>query len=287
MATLLKESFIHKILTSGLTSTQLNHLNDLLNGYQATPTSVSLLPDKSNSIGNGNKGTSYVAMEIEPGKVVNGFLCYKDNDNCGLFTFSGTQEEMNSIELHPYDSTYVYHYEGLDIEELRRELNDLILAGSPQEIDAESLYGLIQAGDGFIADLSEDETKVEMHLDQDVLDAISLKKIDTEDLSITTSDGNTIITIASGVISSSNHIHLMFEIEGTGIHFGSDCILHPYSTGGDVCFVSGIIDVNGSLKDYTAVLDSDGTVNINILDAEITDVTASNIKVHYTTFIEE
>ena len=44
---------------------------------------------------------------------------------------------------------------------------------------------------------------------------------------------------------------------------------------------------NGSFKDYTAVLHTDGSVNINIIGATITDIPASNIHIHYVVFAEE
>ena len=382
---LLGQSFLHKILTSGLTDAELDHLNDLINGVQSTPTSISLLPHKANSIGIGNRGTSYVSMEIEEGKIVTGFLCYKDNNNCGLFSFVNNEEEMCSIEIDPTNSKYLYRYEGLDIEEFRRELSDLLIEkgetkiegiiiksndtttvdgwdvpslttgqvseiygylaegkhvtiidkdeelafipvfgdgtttnpsividyywlgkvdyqinaqgtevaitvhklGSGAEITPEDIYENMKGGKGVVVDLAEGGDKVEAHLDQDAVEAIYLTKIDTSDISIETADSNTVITVASGSVPN-KHVHLMFELEGSNIHFGSDCVLHPdHSTSGNVCFVVGRLDVNGSFKDYTAVLHTDGSVNINIIGATITDIPASNIHIHYVVFAEE
>lgn len=149
------------------------------------------------------------------------------------------------------------------------------------DLTPENLAEVIVGSDEIVVDENPDDlTQLQVRLDQDVLKAVKVSAVSTSNIGITTSDGNTIIAVSNETINPDKHIQLMFEIEGAGIHYGGDCILHP-ATGDNVCFSMGRIDVNGSFKDFTATMDADGGVNIIIIGAVISDITSSNIKIHY------
>ena len=136
MATILKEAFIHKIL-SKLTPEQLQTLSNYANGTNLpAKTSITLQQYQTNTISEANIGITHARMTLNAGQhlILDGFLCYVDNSNCGFFAYFGdTVENMNSIKIDPVKLTYEFMDEGLDIEEFRRELNDLAGASGGNE----------------------------------------------------------------------------------------------------------------------------------------------------------
>lgn len=57
------------------------------------------------------------------------------------------------------------------------------------------------------------------------------------------------------------HLHMLFEIETSGGHFGGDVDLHPYD--GSECFVAFRMLISGSYVDCNAYLTSDSHIVID------------------------
>lgn len=101
------------------------------------------------------------------------------------------------------------------------------------------------------------------------------------DLYLITDDGLTPLAFAetsqAKVFKSSqavgnNHVHVLFEIETGGAHYGCDFDLHPYNS--SECIVAIRMLIGGSYVDGSAYLDSASHVVVDMSKATMTGYTA-------------
>lgn len=202
-----KISLVHKIL-SKLSKDELIQLEEIINRKLENPIVLSLY-NKDYYLKDEHKGVHYVTFYLDPVSkiVVNGILCYIDEENCAVFSIYGNKmEQMSSIQIDPVKNTYIFVDEGLDIEELRRELYDLINTKSSGEINVYSLADLIEGSESVVVDINEEGNALEVHLDADVIGKIenSLQvpktRPSTQELvGIDTTGGQNRITVGEGL----------------------------------------------------------------------------------------
>lgn len=165
MATILKKSFVHEVLKE-LTVAQIGALEEYVNGVglPSSKTALTLEKYQANTLSSSNIGVTYARITLNASQhlILDGFLCYIDAQHCGFFVYYGERvENMSSIKIDPVNLTYEFMDEGLDIEEFRREIYDILDTKSgavakdtakihrfdDDDVLTEAIYADIKAGD--------------------------------------------------------------------------------------------------------------------------------------------
>jgi hypothetical protein len=149
MAIIGKVSLIHRLI-SKLSSEDLEKLEDIINSNDNEPIELSLF-NKEYYLKDTHKGVNYVRFYLDPvtNVIIDGILIYIDEDDCGLFAIYGEKvENLSSIAINPVARTYEFLDEGLDIEELRRELYDMLISKVSGDSNASGGSGGSTAGGG-------------------------------------------------------------------------------------------------------------------------------------------
>lgn len=135
-----------------------------------------------------------------------------------------------------------------------------------------------------VVDYAEDGTHLEIRLDQDVVDALVPREVNEEEMTITPDAAASTITFSmpDDVNYEHKHIHLMFEVEGSGVHYGGDVVVHPEDS--SPCFSAGRLLVNGEFYDFSATI-NDGDVSIVIYELELG--ASDSVSIHYTVLLDE
>lgn len=167
MSVIGKIPFVHQILSS-LSNANLIRLETLLNHDLPEPIELSLF-DKHYAITDAHKGVNYVKLHLNRlnNSVAIGFLCYSDADNCGLFAFyQNRNEKMATIKINLAKGNCEYLDEGLDIDELRSELRDLINEKTGGDFNAHVLEDYIKGSDTVVVDWDESGEYLSVKLDE-------------------------------------------------------------------------------------------------------------------------
>lgn len=127
-------------------------------------------------------------------------------------------------------------------------------------------------------DWNESHTKTIIKLDQDYIDAIVPTEVPADEIGVS----GKVISFQLPDLKANKHIHLMFEVETGGVHFGGDVVVHPKDA--DICLSAGIVLANGSYERYHAT-NNEGLVAITFEQTEL--ASTDDIKLHYTTIIEQ
>lgn len=264
MATLLKESFVHKVLHS-LKSSEIIDLSDLIDN-NSEPLSLQLAPDYINSLSAINKGVSFVSLVLDTHYIVKGFLCYSDTE-CGLFGFSGNQEGMSCVKINPETRTYETIYEGLDIEEFRRIIADKMVM--IKNLDAGDVDAKTEAGEGIEKTVAN--KKLSIKVKSDIINAIRPKKVPSSSITLS---GST-VTVSDGTFNIAKKHRIIWRAGGQGGSF----IAFPYNT--SECLVAGKMKNNAN---YTAYMNSNGGLTISLIGALPLPGTA--VEIWYSTMYE-
>lgn len=259
-----------------LTDTQLGLLSDALNSNDA-PERYSLIDaDSFIPALTGGDIIAPVKLVLEKGKpAYNGFLVHvtdKDSEALTLFIGYHRFQDLMLVEIDNESKSFERINEYCDINELRRVLNDLGGSGTGG-LTPTGLLGLLDVeNSGLSADVSLDGTKMELHLDQDTMDAVFLK----EATATVSEDG--VISFSLDEYSADEKNQVLFEVEGTGSHFGGSLIVFPKDA--DICVTAGVLLYNSEYIHYH-MTNNDGLVAITFESQVV--ATTDTVKVHYRT----
>ena len=146
MSVINKKPFVETLIES-LTSTQKSLLLELVNGKYSSPVLRSFI-NKNCPITNSDKGVSYITLEAQNEKFT-GYLVY-NNSYCVLLSYGNAlDQKMDMISLNVAQKQYAINDEKLDINELRRLLEEVADHITSGEIDSGSATAnQILAADG-------------------------------------------------------------------------------------------------------------------------------------------
>lgn len=173
MSVIGKKSLIHDTLTR-LTGNDLVRFESLLNHKIENPIDLSF-SDIHYSLKEEHKGVNYVRYYLDDLRkiIICGFLCYIDDSHCALFGLTGaTNEQMLSIKIDPVNKKYEILDEGLDIDELRREIYDITTVKTGGDFNIHSLSETLEGSDTIVVDLNEQGSKIAFKLDETYKDHI-------------------------------------------------------------------------------------------------------------------
>ena len=123
MSVLGKKPFVNKIIES-LSTEQIVKLRGLIDN--PTDLRTIALYGVDNLLSENDKGVHFVKCKLEELslRIVQGFLCYADDDNCALFVFNNGSDIVEEYVIYPKVRKFERIYEYLNAEEFRRVLDD-------------------------------------------------------------------------------------------------------------------------------------------------------------------
>ena len=123
MSVLGKKPFVNKIIES-LSTEQIVKLRKLIDN--PTDLRTIALYGVDNLLSENDKGVHFVKCKLEELslRIVQGFLCYADDDNCALFVFNNGSDIVEEYVIYPKVRKFERVYEYLNAEEFRRVLDD-------------------------------------------------------------------------------------------------------------------------------------------------------------------
>ena len=123
MSVLGKKPFVNKIIES-LSTEQIVKLRKLIDN--PTDLRTVALYGVDNLLSESDKGVHFVKCKLEELslRIVQGFLCYADDDNCALFVFNNGSDIVEEYVIYPKVRKFERVYEYLNAEEFRRVLDD-------------------------------------------------------------------------------------------------------------------------------------------------------------------
>lgn len=141
-------------------------------------------------------------------------------------------------------------------------VKSLVAGRKDEPLTPAQLLDLLKGSEFVSVDLSDDGKHVTVKLDADAIDYLVPVEVPTAKITHEIGESSSTIIVANDVLDADSHYEVIFEIEGTGTHFGSSFTVFPQNA--SPCFTVGHLDVGGELKEYYATMNGEGQLSILI-----------------------
>mgnify|MGYP003296734238 CR=1 FL=1 len=198
-------------------------------------------------------------LQLDAQKTRNGIFIRKSGHE--NFLVYGESQKITIYELNSSAREYKLIEEYCDINELRRCINEHF-GGGEGGLTPDTLLNILEGSESISVDLNEDGDKVQVKIDEDLMDFILPKEVPVASIDHEVGESNTIIVVKPGIFDDDNGYHVYLEVEGSGSHYGADFTVFPYNTA--TCITPFHMLIDNDVKECFASLNENGQLSIDL-----------------------